>query len=115
MKPAPRPIAPVRQLPPRRYIVQQAKPKDSTVLAGWIIIVLGLGIACIPGIGLLMWVIGVPLCIAAFDFGIIAATRGKTLRGVFLIFGSLAAVGLFLLIPAISSYIGILLGAAKSH
>jgi len=102
MKPPPITLAPVRRLGPRRIVVQQTRTRDSTILGGWVIIFLGLAIACIPGLGFSMYFLSIPVSAAAFILGIIAASRGRTLGGIFLIFSSFAAFGLFLLIPWIS-------------
>jgi len=73
-----------------------------------------LAIGCVPGLGFLMWLIGFPLAVAAFVFGIMAANRGRTLGGIVLIFSSFAAGTLFFFIPIISGaagLIGILAGS----
>jgi hypothetical protein len=83
--------------------------KDSTVLAAWLLILIGLVVACIPGIGLAMLFIGFPICVAVFILGIVATSRGRTAHGIGIIFSSFIAFGVFCVLPWFSLGIGALI------
>jgi len=83
--------------------------QNSTALtAGWAVLLVGFLVSIIPGLGLAMMVISIPVCIASFILGIIAAARGTPMAGLLLIFASVAFVFIFKIIPWLSSGLGLL-------
>jgi hypothetical protein len=94
-------------LKPQQPIQITQKPKTTAVLAGWFVLFLGFILALIPGIGLSMILISIPVCFASLVLGIYGAAKGKPIRGVFLIVSSIVAFFVFQIIPWISSFIGL--------
>lgn len=70
-------------------VVAAPKPSSGAISAGWILLLAGCAIAFIPMAGFVVYLIGIPLCIAAFILGILGAAKGKTAAGVLLILASL--------------------------
>ena len=96
---------PIRVQPAYKVTVQQ--PKTSAIMAGWVVLILGFVLALVPGIGLSMIIISIPVCFSGLILGVIGAAKGKPFWGVFLIVSSIAAFFLFQIIPWISSLIGL--------
>jgi hypothetical protein len=91
------PIRPAAQPLPK-------KESSTAVVAGWLIIGAGLGLALVPGLGLSMLLLGIPVCAAAFLLGVIGASKGKPIRGILLILGSCVAFVVFLILPWLSAF-----------
>jgi len=73
------------------------------IAAGWILLLVGVAIAFVPVGGFIVWLLGVPLCFAAFALGILGAAKGKTLAGVLLILASMTAGPVaFAIVPMVS-------------
>jgi len=54
----------------------------------------GLLVACIPGLGFLMWFIGAPICLAGFILAIIGMAKGEVASGVMLLIASMVVAPL---------------------
>jgi hypothetical protein len=94
-------------LKPQQPVQIPQQPKTTAVFAGWIVLILGFILALIPGIGLSMILISIPVCFASLVLGIYGAAKGKPIRGVLLILSSIVAFFVFQIIPWISSLIGL--------
>jgi type IV secretory pathway TrbD component len=102
--------------PIRPAVTPLAKPEKSTaIFAGWLLLAIGLGVAFIPGLGLSIWLLSIPVCTAAGLLGIIGAAKGRAFAGVFLIIGSMLAFVVFLILPWISALLGVGLASAASQ
>ena len=65
--------------------------KSTAIRAGWVLLLVGLVLACIPLLGFVSWLIGYPLCFAALILGCLGAANGRPLAGVVLILASITA------------------------
>ena len=101
-------------LKPQQPVQIPQQPKTTAVFAGWIVLVLGFIVALIPGIGLSMILISIPVCFASLILGIYGAAKGKPIRGVVLIVASIIAFFVFQIIPWISSFIGLAAASQSS-
>jgi hypothetical protein len=78
--------------------------KSTAIRAGWILLLVGLSLACIPLFGYLSWVIGYPLCFAALILGCLGAATGRPAAGVALILASITAAPVALFVaPFVST------------
>lgn len=87
--------------------VQAPAAKDQSankaISAGWWVLIFGFIVACIPVLGMLAWVIGGFLCLAAFILAIIGMANGRIGGGIFLLCGALIGAPLaYALTPLIS-------------
>jgi hypothetical protein len=86
--------------------VQSAGPTNTgnkAISAGWWVLIFGFIVACIPVLGLLAWVIGGFLCLAAFILSIIGMANGRIGGGIFLLCGALIGAPLaYVFTPIIS-------------
>ncbi len=81
---------PATQIVPGYYPPPPAvTTRGGAAKAGWIILLVGLGVACIPGVGFLMWFIGAPVCLAGFILAIIVMAKGEVASGVMLLIASM--------------------------
>jgi hypothetical protein len=112
--PTMKPIKPQPIAAAQRVTVQVNQPHTTAILAGWIILLLGFILALVPGLGLSMLIISVPVCLAAGILGIIGASKGKPLRGVFLIISSILSFGIFMVLPWLSTMIGAMISTATA-
>ena len=80
--------------------------KSTAIRAGWILLLVGLVLACIPLLGFVSWVIGYPLCFAALILGCLGAANGRPWAGDALILASITAAPLALFVaPFVSTFI----------
>ena len=80
--------------------------KSTAIRAGWILLLVGLVLACIPLLGFVSWLIGYPLCFAALILGCIGAASGRPVAGVVLILASITAAPVALFVaPFVSTMI----------
>jgi hypothetical protein len=86
--------------------VQSAGPTNTgnkAISAGWWVLIFGFIVACIPVLGMLAWVIGGFLCLAAFILSIIGMANGRIGGGIFLLCGALIGAPLaYVVTPIIS-------------
>ena len=94
---------PVPQHRPIQYVAAPPQSSGGPIMAGWFLLLIGVGIAVIPGGGFLVWLIALPLCIAAFALGIAGAAKGKAVAGVMLIMASMTLGPLALIVVPIFS------------
>jgi uncharacterized membrane protein len=78
-------------------------PGEQAANAGTVVIFVGAGIAAIPGIGLVLFLVGVPMLIASFVLSIVAMARGSTSSGICLMIATFLAPVLWALIGAVST------------
>ena len=86
--------------------VQRAAPAvtgNKAISAGWWVLIFGFIVACIPVLGMLAWVIGGFLILAAFILSIIGMANGRIGGGLFLLCGALIGAPIaYVLTPIIS-------------
>jgi hypothetical protein len=90
-------LRPVEYRPPVVHLVP-ASSRNTSIKAGWICLALGFAVACIPGVGLLIFLIGLAPIGIAFVMGIIGMATGRIADGIFLCVASvtIAPVAYFL-------------------
>lgn len=80
--------------------------KSTAIRAGWILLLVGVLLACVPLLGFVSWLIGYPLCFAALILGCLGAANGRPGAGVALILASITAAPVALFVaPFISTAI----------
>jgi len=95
---------PVGHAPPVGQFPPAMRMRGGTAKAGWIVLLVGLGVACIPGIGFLMWIIGGPVCFAGMILAIIGMAKGEVASGVMLLIASMVAAPLaFVVAPLVTA------------
>jgi hypothetical protein len=93
--------------PPSVVYVHRGPAKDQAankaISAGWWVLIFGFIVACVPFLGMLAWLIGGFLILAAFILSIIGMANGRTLGGIFLLCGALIGAPIaYVLTPLIS-------------
>jgi hypothetical protein len=58
-------------------------------MASWVLICIACAAALIPGIGFVMWIVGIPVLLVTFILGIVAISKGSTGSGVAILLTSL--------------------------
>ncbi len=97
--------------PPQHPSQSYAAPANAALAC----IVLTCGLAFIPLIGFLAWIIAVPMLIAAFVLSIITMSRGGTMAGIVLLMFSVCAPVVITFAPLIGTALGLgALGAATA-
>ena len=71
------------------YVQQPSQAGNKAINAGWWVLIFGFVVACVPLLGMLAWVIGGFLVIAAFVLSIIGMANGRIGGGIFLMCGAL--------------------------
>jgi hypothetical protein len=80
--------------------------RGGAIKAGWVLLLIGLVLACIPVLGFVSWLIGYPLCFAAFILGCLGAANGRAGAGVVLILASITAAPLAIFVaPILTTFI----------
>lgn len=98
-----RPPRPVRYAPQQVVVVGRDQSGGKAVKAGWLILLASVIFAAIPGLGFLIYLLGVPLLIVAFVLGVVAIVKGRTAGGVLLmLFTLIIAPIAFMVVPLIS-------------
>ena len=86
---------PANQVAPGYYAPPPAvTTRGGAAKAGWIVLLVGLAVACIPGAGFLMWFIGAPVCLAGFILAIIGMAKDEVASGVMLLIASMVVAPL---------------------
>jgi hypothetical protein len=95
-------LRPMEYRPPVVTLVP-ATSTNTAIKAGWICLALGFGLACIPGVGLLIFLIGLAPIGIAFLMGVVGMATGRIAAGIFLCLASvtLAPVA-YLLVPLLT-------------
>jgi hypothetical protein len=99
-------LRPVEYHPHPAATLPVAVQKSTAIRAGWILLLIGVVLACIPLLGFVSWLIGYPLCFAALILGCLGAANGRPLAGVVLILASITAAPVALFVaPFVSTAI----------
>lgn len=99
-------VRPIEYHPHAAATPPVAVQKSTAIRAGWILLLVGLFLACIPILGFVSWLIGYPLCFAALILGCLGAANGRPLAGVALIVASITAAPVALFVaPFVSTAI----------
>jgi len=89
----------------RPPITLQAAPAstNTAIKAGWTCLIIGFLVACIPGLGMAVWLVGVVPIGIALIMGIIGMATGKIAEGILLCLASVTlAPAAYLIVPLLS-------------
>ena len=77
------------------------KKPTALLIISWILMIFLCLLSILPGIGFLSWLIGIPILILTFIFGILGVTRGAQIHGGLIILMSVIVTPVFLVIVPI--------------